>query len=134
MQTGHIAIAGSSNPNHILENISIFDFEFTDEEIARINALNKAEPFFKGFGTSQAEQDAADRWGLDIAPESGDAEEKTEEKKSLVVYFSQPETDSAEDMTTDEDNSVVVIDGEVLGNTQYIAQLIAENTGKCKCA
>ena len=32
-------------------------------------------------------------------------------------------------MTTDEDNSVVVIDGKVLGNTQYIAQLIAENTG-----
>lgn len=128
LQTGHIAIPGSSNPDHILENISIFDFELTDDEIARINALNKAEPFFKGFGTSQAEQDAADRWGLDIAPESK-PEEKTEEKKSLVVYFSVPETDNAENMTKDEDNSVVVIDGKVLGNTQYIAQLIAENTG-----
>lgn len=127
LQTGHIAIPGSSNPDHILENISIVDFELTDDEIARINALNKAEPFFKGFGTSQSEQDAADRWGLDIAPESK-SEEKTEEKKSLVVYFSVPETDNAENMTTDEDNSVVVIDGKVLGNTQYIAQLIAENT------
>ncbi len=128
LQTGHIAIPGSSNPDHILENISIFDFELTDEEIARINALNKAEPFFKGFGTSQAEQDAADRWGLDIAPESK-PEEKAEEKKALVVYFSMPETDSAENMTADEDNSTVVIDEKVLGNTEYIAQLIAENTG-----
>jgi len=128
LQTGHIAIPGSSNPDHILENISIFDFELTDDEIARINALNKAEPFFKGFGTSQSEQDAADRWGLDIAPESSTAE-KTEDKKSLVVFFSVPETDNAENMTTDEDNSVVVIDGKVLGNTEYIAQLIAEHTG-----
>lgn len=128
LQTGHIAIPGSSNPAHILENITIFDFELTDEEIAKINTLNKSEPFFKGFGTSQAEQDAADRWGLNIAPEASN-EEKTEDKKDLVVYFSMPETNKAENMTTEEANSTVVIDGEVLGNTQYIAQIIAENTG-----
>ena len=32
-------------------------------------------------------------------------------------------------MTREEDNSTVVIDGKVLGNTQYVAQVIAANTG-----
>ncbi|MGM9552570.1 MAG: flavodoxin [Clostridia bacterium] len=46
--------------------------------------------------------------------------------KTLVVYFSQPETDKADNMTQEEDNSTVVINGEVLGNTQYMAYVIAE--------
>lgn len=49
--------------------------------------------------------------------------------KSLVVYFSMPETTNPNNMTTEEDNSVVVIDGKVLGNTQYMAQVIQETTG-----
>ena len=36
--------------------------------------------------------------------------------KSLVVYFSMPETDKAENMTEAEDDSTVVIDGKVLGS------------------
>lgn len=60
--------------------------------------------------------------------------EKTEENntasgKTLVVYFSVPETDKPDNMTQEEDNSVVVIDGEVLGNTQYVANVIKDNTG-----
>ncbi|MCR1946418.1 hypothetical protein NSA25_00980 [Erysipelatoclostridium ramosum] len=51
-----------------------------------------------------------------------------EDVNSLVVYFSVPETDSPDNMTRDEDNSVHVVDGEVLGNTQYIANLIGEKT------
>lgn len=47
----------------------------------------------------------------------------------LVVYFSMPETDNPNNMTRDEDNSVVVINGKVLGNTQYVAQLIQQMTG-----
>lgn len=47
----------------------------------------------------------------------------------LVVYFSMPETASPDNMTTEEDNSVVVIDGQVLGNTQYMAQVIRQTTG-----
>lgn len=57
-----------------------------------------------------------------LAAESGD-------DKILVVYFSMPETDSPGNMTRDEDNSTVVIDGKVLGNTQYVAQLIQKMTG-----
>lgn len=49
--------------------------------------------------------------------------------KSLVVYFSMPETENADNMTEDEENSVVIIDGQVLGNTQYVATLIQEQAG-----
>lgn len=48
---------------------------------------------------------------------------------ALVVYFSMPETTTPDNMTQEEDNSVVVIDGEVLVNTQYVAYVIQENTG-----
>ena len=54
--------------------------------------------------------------------------ETANETNSLVVYFSQPETDKPDNMTQEEDNSTVVIDGKVLGNTQYMAKVIAENT------
>lgn len=43
LQKGVIVIPGSSNPNHMLENISIFDFELTEEEMRRINALDRNE-------------------------------------------------------------------------------------------
>lgn len=49
--------------------------------------------------------------------------------KNLVVYFSMPETIEPENMSREEELSTVVIDGEVLGNTQYVAYIIAENTG-----
>ncbi len=50
-------------------------------------------------------------------------------EKTLVVYFSMPETDNPDNKTREEDNSAVVINGKVLGNTQYVAQLIQEQTG-----
>ena len=53
----------------------------------------------------------------------------TDSKKSLVVYFSVPETDDPNNMTTEEENSAIVVDGKVLGNTQYVAMLISKNTG-----
>lgn len=46
----------------------------------------------------------------------------------LIAYFSMPETTTPGRMTRDEANSVVVIDGKVLGNTQYVAQIIQKNT------
>ncbi len=45
IQAGYIAIPGSSNQDHILENISIFDFELTDEEIAAIAALHNGQRY-----------------------------------------------------------------------------------------
>lgn len=43
LQKGVVVIPGSSNPEHIQENTEIYDFELTDEEMARINALNRDE-------------------------------------------------------------------------------------------
>lgn len=43
LQKGVVVIPGSSNPDHQKENISIFDFELTDEEMNKINALNRDE-------------------------------------------------------------------------------------------
>lgn len=46
MQEGFSAIPGASNPDYIKENISIFDFELTDEEMAQMRGLNKEKRFF----------------------------------------------------------------------------------------
>lgn len=54
---------------------------------------------------------------------------ETEGGKTLIVYFSMPETTDPDNMTQEEDNSTVVINGEVLGNTQYVAYVIQENIG-----
>ncbi len=64
----------------------------------------------------------------DQSNETGSSGTGSETGKSLVVYFSMPETTSPENMSREEELSTVVIDGEVLGNTQYVAMVIAENT------
>ncbi len=43
LQRGIVVIPGSSNPDHIKENISIFDFSLTDAEMAQIAALDRNE-------------------------------------------------------------------------------------------
>jgi diketogulonate reductase-like aldo/keto reductase len=46
IQSGGIAIPGSRNPDHIAENIAIFDFELTDEEMLQIAELETDIPSF----------------------------------------------------------------------------------------
>jgi diketogulonate reductase-like aldo/keto reductase len=43
LQKGVVVIPGSSNPEHIQENVKLFDFELTEEEMERINALDRGE-------------------------------------------------------------------------------------------
>ncbi len=43
LQRGVVAIPGSSNPAHILENISVFGFELSENEMSRIAALDRNE-------------------------------------------------------------------------------------------
>ena len=43
LQNGVVVIPGSSNPDHQKENISIFDFELTLEEMSCIDALERRE-------------------------------------------------------------------------------------------
>lgn len=43
LQKGVVVIPGSSNPSHIKENTEIYHFELTDDEMNRINALDRNE-------------------------------------------------------------------------------------------
>ncbi|MDE5782314.1 MAG: aldo/keto reductase [Lachnospiraceae bacterium] len=43
LQKGVVVIPGSSNPAHIQENTELYDFELTEEEMEKINALNRDE-------------------------------------------------------------------------------------------
>lgn len=40
LQSGYITIPGSSNPAHIAENFDVWDFELTENEMKKLNALN----------------------------------------------------------------------------------------------
>jgi len=46
IQSGNIVIPGSKNPEHIQSNFDLFDFALTDEEMAKIKALNKNQRYY----------------------------------------------------------------------------------------
>lgn len=56
-------------------------------------------------------------------------EEQPSKSRAVVVFFSMPETDRAENMTDEEANSTHVADGRVWGNVEWLAELIARRTG-----
>ncbi len=45
LQAGYVTIPGSQNPDHILENYSIFDFELTDAEMQRMAELHTGQRY-----------------------------------------------------------------------------------------
>ncbi len=55
IQEGTIVFPKSTNPKHIQDNIDIFDFELTADEMERIRALDKGVRFFN---MSLSEQEA----------------------------------------------------------------------------
>lgn len=64
------------------------------------------------------------------APEADPAPAAT--GNALVIYYSHPETTASSDpanLNEAEDNSAVVVDGQILGNTQFVAQVIAREAG-----
>ena len=79
--------------------------------------------------TERASQSDIAAWAnsLDL-PKANTQPTQSGESKVLVAYFSMPETTNPNNMTTEEANSTVVINGEVLGNTQYMAQVIQRTT------
>lgn len=67
--------------------------------------------------------------GPGTARETVPTDVPVEGPRILIVYFSVPLTDNPDNMSRDEANSTHVVDGAVLGNTQYVAQLIQGLTG-----
>ena len=63
IQENNIVIPGSSNPKHIRQNIDIFDFELTDEDMKEIAKLNKNTPFHI---RSQDKLDGYAKWVPDV--------------------------------------------------------------------
>lgn len=46
VQSGNVVFPGSRNPDHIRDNFDIFDFALTDEEMARIAAVDKSTRYY----------------------------------------------------------------------------------------
>ena len=106
-----------------------------DTQSASDTQTTEKEPAASEEGAA-AESDTAEQ------PQAGDKTDAPEEEATgsdseqgdsasassniLIAYFSVPETDGVDAVAG---ASRVVVDGEVLGNTQYIAQLIQQQTG-----
>ena len=106
-----------------------------DAQFASDTQTTEEEPAASEEGAA-AESDTAEQ------PQAGDETDAPEEEATgsdseqgdsaaassniLIAYFSVPETDGVDAVAG---ASRVVVDGEVLGNTQYIAQLIQQQTG-----
>ena len=106
-----------------------------DTQSASDTQTTEKEPAASEEGAA-AESDTAEQ------PQAGDKTDAPEEEATgsdseqgdsaaassniLIAYFSGPETDGVDAVAG---ASRVVVDGEVLGNTQYIAQLIQQQTG-----
>lgn len=76
---------------------------------------------------SKSESTSSDTAEANSSGNSGQAETPSASgENTLIAYFSVPETDGVDTVAG---ASRVVVDGEVLGNNQYIAQLIQQETG-----
>lgn len=95
-------------------------------EMAGTGDWQEGQRFQSGASESTVRNWAA---GLDLKAPAVTPDPEPQEQKILVTYFSMPETTNPDNMTTEEANSTVVINGEVLGNTQYMAYVIQETTG-----
>lgn len=63
VQNGAAVIPGSTNPDHIRENLELFDFRLTDGELAAIRALNKNTRYYHS--TPEMEENYA-KWAIDL--------------------------------------------------------------------
>lgn len=103
---------------------STSDTQTTEEEPAASEEGAAAES-----GTAEQPQ-AGDETDAPAEEATGSDSEQSDSAAAssniLIAYFSVPETDGVDAVAG---ASRVVVDGEVLGNTQYIAQLIQQQTG-----
>ena len=64
IQSGHVVIPGSKNPDHIRDNYNIFDFELTKEDMEAIAGINKGVRYYTAtpemiasYGTMELKED-----------------------------------------------------------------------------
>ena len=63
VQMGNIVIPGARSKNHIKDNIDIFDFELTDEEMSEIAKIDRGTPYVTH---EEGEMDRYLNWHPDI--------------------------------------------------------------------
>ena len=63
VQEKNIVIPGSSNPEHIRQNIDIFDFELSEDDMKEVAKLNKNTPFYI---STQDKLDGYAKWVPDV--------------------------------------------------------------------
>ena len=86
-------------------------------------------------GTSQEEaQESSQETSQDEASQTQDAQTDTEDQDGgssniLIAYFSVPEDVDTEGIDADAGASIVVKDGQVMGNLEYMADVIQQSTG-----
>ncbi len=100
------------------------DTQTTEEEPAASEEGAAAESDTAEQPQAGDETDAPEEEATGSDSEQGDSASAS--SNILIAYFSVPETDGVDAVAG---ASRVVVDGEVLGNTQYIAQLIQQQTG-----
>ena len=114
-----------SASDSIDNSLHIFNELCPDAVIAKGLTANDAkdiEPWLQELGLVLSSAPAE----TETDAESAAAEDAVSGSNILIAYFSVPETDGVDTVAG---ASRVVVDGEVLGNNQYIAQLIQEETG-----
>ena len=113
---------------------STSDPQTTEEQPADTQSTSETQteeqPAASEEGAAAEQPQAGDETGAPTEETTGSDSEQGDSAAAssniLIAYFSVPETDGVDAVAG---ASRVVVDGEVLGNTQYIAQLIQQQTG-----
>jgi len=81
IQTGNVVIPGSKNPKHIRDNIDLFDFELTDEEMKEISIIRLQQTILHSY------KEALEGF-LRFHQISKHKNKETNSMKNLVIYYS----------------------------------------------
>lgn len=114
-----LSLASCGSSRNRAENTPAGDRIAAPDTEPENSSVESAEQSAESMGENSAEENT------DIGTETGGTA-GTGGKNILVAYFSVMETDGVDTVAG---ASRVVVDGEVLGNNQYIAQIIGEQVG-----
>lgn len=91
-----------------------------------LTACSNSQPAENSASSAQAEVTPTPSESADGTAENTETQAGNLEGNILIAYFSVPETDGVDTVAG---ASRVAVDGEVLGNNQYVAQLIQQEIG-----